>query len=94
MAIKAHDVRKLRLCAGCKSIAHADSAVALAGSRFPFVMSGAIARKKFDMDAVFHVECFVEKYGEDHLLLLASDERKKIRLGDVSAEVMHELLEE
>lgn len=92
MTVKAHDVRKLRICAGCGNLAHADSAVALAGSRFPFVMSGAIVKHKFDLGSFFHVECFIEKYDEDHLLLLASDERAKIRLGDVSVETMRELL--
>ena len=93
MSIKAHDVRKLRLCAGCGNMAHADSAVTLAGSQFPFVLSGAIRKHKFNADDFFHVECFIERYGEDHLHLLARDEQRKVRLGDVSAETMCELLD-
>lgn len=87
--MKAHDVRRLCVCALCGDVADDRTAIAMKGKHFEEYFP-----EQYDLNAYWHPGCFVEKFGEGVVFNLARSEQRKFRLCDVSADTMQRLLEE
>ena len=85
----AHDVRRLCVCNICGSIGDERAMVRPRGAHFE-----KFFRKDYDLDVLWHPGCFTVKFGEEAVFNLSRDERRKIRLCDVSADVMRRLIDD
>jgi len=86
--MKAHDVRHLRMCEICGSLADDRETIRPRGPHFEVHYP-----EKYNLKAHWHPGCYVQKFGEDAVFILAAEERRKFRLCDVSRETMLKLLE-
>lgn len=77
MVFKAHDVRRLRLCAGCRKPGLLDTMLVLGRDREV---------------ALFHGSCAAASMGEDGLLALPASERRKLTVADTGVALMRRLL--
>ena len=75
----AHDVRRLRTCAGCGGIGHPEQ-----------MLSGLEA---FGLAGFHHGRCVVQLLTQKQVLALPSDQRHKLRLNDTGVELLRKLLD-
>lgn len=80
--MRAHDVRRLRICPACQEmgdlrnmIAHTDQPI------------------EFHTERYYHGGCFVSSFGEEALLTLPISETDRLTLRDIGAEMMRKLLD-
>lgn len=87
--MKAHDVRHLCVCEICGGLVDDRGSIRPRGKHFEHYFS-----KDYNLDAHWHPGCYVEKYGEEGVFVLAREERRKFRICDVTIDTMRRLLDD